>query len=200
LTKLVFGFNGLDPETVRPLTSSSVFGHLEVRQLNNSGWFWSQQEYAGRQYDESIRALADSPFLGRLRVLNLGGNGLDDRALSILLGSPHLEQIQELALFSNRITDAGVAALAGSRRVQHLERLDLSWNAIGNNGLQELASSPCLNGLRELVLYGYRIDIDAARLLAEASGLPKVRMLWVDSEDIEAEVACVLQSRYPDSV
>jgi uncharacterized protein (TIGR02996 family) len=75
-----------------------------------------------------IRELVYSPWMSRLRDLNLSSNGLDDRAVRTLAASPNIAGLRTLDLRGNNLTMAGVRALAGSKFLTSLRKLELSGN------------------------------------------------------------------------
>jgi uncharacterized protein (TIGR02996 family) len=82
----------------------------------------------GPDWLQLIRDLVRSPWMGRLRDLNLAGNQLDDRAVRILAPSPNVTGLRTLDLCGNDLTIAGVRALAKSKRLTNLRKLGLSDN------------------------------------------------------------------------
>ncbi len=103
------------------------------------------------------RALAGSPYLGRLTKLDLDGgpygdNRVGDVGAEALAGAAGLSRVAELGLANNGITDAGARALAASPHVAGLTWLDLGDNQIGEAGVQALIDSTTLAGLTALGL------------------------------------------------
>jgi carbon storage regulator CsrA len=123
------------------LLGSAPIRHLHLRP---SGWSPTSRE--------DIAALAASPYLSRLRALDLGQNGLGDEDVSRLVASAHLAGLAALLLRGNGIGDAGAAALARSPYLAGLAALDLAGNQIGTAGATALASSAHLGRLALLVL------------------------------------------------
>lgn len=97
-------------------------------------------------------SLGLSPWLERLEVLGLRGNGLGDWSVQFLGRSPFLSGLRRLDLGDNGVGDGGVAALAGSPHLAGLNELRLDGNAIGETGLRALTASPHLAGLQRLDL------------------------------------------------
>jgi uncharacterized protein (TIGR02996 family) len=75
-------------------------------------------------------ALCTSPYLARLRSLNLNGNELDDDHCVRLASLPALSEVRWIDLGNNDIHERGVEALAAS---PHLRKLRVLW----------LAGNPC---------------------------------------------------------
>jgi uncharacterized protein (TIGR02996 family) len=99
-----------------------------------------------------------------------------------LAHSPRLTNLSVLNLAGNVIGDGGLTSLAGSRNMAGLTVLNLAGNdigAIGTAGLEALCESPRLSRLRELVLRGNPLGPAGARVLSEWSGLARLRRLDV---------------------
>jgi uncharacterized protein (TIGR02996 family) len=97
------------------------------------------------------KALAKSPYFGRVRVLGLnwvGRSGLP--ALRELLGSPKLTNLRNLVAFSCGLGDAGAKVVAESPQLSGLEVAFLDCNEIGDEGAKAIAKSPYLKSLTNL--------------------------------------------------
>ncbi len=101
---------------------------------------------------DGVRALASSPYLGRLRVLHLFRNDVGDAGVEALAAAPWLGGLHRLNLFDNGLSDAGARALAACPLLARLRILNLGGNEIGDAGVAALAASPHLAGLITLVL------------------------------------------------
>ena len=136
LDSLDLGFNGLDEAGVRVLARASTLPNLRELALNDNGHVTG----------DGVRLLADSPFFGGLRALDLSGNDVNDAGARALVESRPLARLAALRLAGNHIGDAGVAVLARSglfrRMLAHDPRVDLRANAIGPAGAAALAGSP----------------------------------------------------------
>jgi uncharacterized protein (TIGR02996 family) len=155
----------------------------------------------------TVGALAGSPWLARLRELNLGNNpDLGSLGGTILAGSPHLAglwvlllhycalgdeaiarlsaaampRLTELYLSGNELNDAAAVALADSGNFPLLTDLDLRDNQIGDGGAVALAHQADLPQLLMLYLTNNRIGADGAEALAFSGGLPKLARLWLN--------------------
>jgi hypothetical protein len=191
LIRLEIGSARPNAPAVANLAASMHLANLQVLDLGSST---PEVQDIGK---EGIRALADSPFLGRLRTLLLRRTSIDDGAMAILAASPHLAHITELDLSDNWIEAEGVEALAASPHAQRLRSLNLSNNPIGPRGVEALATSPYLRELERLDLIGCGIGIQGARVLAETEKLPALKSLELDPEDIPGHVLTALRQRYP---
>lgn len=126
--------------------------------LDLAGWYC----YDPRELlvdDEQTAALAISPFVSGLEVLNLRCNAIRDDGVRALATSPHLGRLKTLDLRANLLGDEGVKALAGSSDLRELVSLDLSFNdgRVTDDGWRSLADARSLPGLRGLGLVGNRI-------------------------------------------
>jgi uncharacterized protein (TIGR02996 family) len=89
--------------------------------------------------DTTLEALLQSPYLDRLRDLDLSNNRLTDRAVTLLLGSPVFERLRVLSLRNNHLTSAGALALLAARKQGRL-RLGLHGNDCGRAAVEEWTS------------------------------------------------------------
>jgi uncharacterized protein (TIGR02996 family) len=101
---------------------------------------------------EAVRWLASWPPLGRIRILDLTGAGLDAEQMAILAGSPHLGRLQRLVLRNNDISGRGVQALTRSPHVKGLISLDLTANLLSVADLRALGRCRHLAGVQVLAL------------------------------------------------
>ncbi|MBX9681361.1 MAG: TIGR02996 domain-containing protein [Gemmataceae bacterium] len=116
---------------------------------------------------DCIDSLAASPFLKRIRFLDLSDNMLGNRSLRVLAQSPWLTNLQGLNLSSSLLSDAGLAALVASPYLTNLEELYLCDNRIGRSGIRALTESPLSEQLKVLSLRFNRIDAVTAGLLED---------------------------------
>ena len=86
----------------------------------------------------SIEALLTSPYLGKLRYLELRAAELGDEGVGLLLDSGIVGQLDVLDVQGGGITDAGARLLAWHDDPRKLAKLDISYNAITKAGLQLL--------------------------------------------------------------
>jgi uncharacterized protein (TIGR02996 family) len=126
-------------------------------------------------------ALAASPMLAGLRVLNLEWNsGIGPAGARALAESPYLTQLEELILDHAPIGTEGAIALAKSANLRHLRHLSLQLTGIGDAGAKALAKSPHLTNLRTLLLGGCDLHAAGARAIAESRYLQGVTWLNLD--------------------
>lgn len=137
--------------------------------------------------EQTVRALAASPFLANLHSLNLDGSTISDVGARALAGSPNLTGLTSLNLHFNDIGDDGARALAASPYLANLHSLDLSVNEIGDSGARALATSAHLRDVRSLDLSYNEIGDAGARSLLRSlrsGSLRNVINMNVDSNDL----------------
>ena len=100
------------------------------------------QNHIGTQ---SITALSrlNTSLVSKLHVINLEGNNLCDKNISLLCNSLSIsDKIVELILSRNKISQEGALALANYiKYTTHLLKLDLSWNNIRGDGGKHICSA-----------------------------------------------------------
>jgi uncharacterized protein (TIGR02996 family) len=97
-----------------------------------------------------VGGLARSPYLARIRALDLCANHLWDDAARLLARSPAIRGLASLDLSFNSLSSAGVQALAAAKSWPRLETLDLRGNdRIDDHGAAALvrATMPALTTL-----------------------------------------------------
>lgn len=92
--------------------------------------------------------------LGRwpLRHLRLGRNEVRRIGCEAIANAPFVRKLRVLDLFGAEVTSGGVQALSATEALAGLKHLHLAENPIGPGGLAALAESPHLRGLRLLDL------------------------------------------------
>jgi hypothetical protein len=128
---LILRDNRLGDAGAAALVASPVFARMAERE----GRIDLRRVEMGRI---GARALADSPALELVEVLDLEGNNLGDEGLEALAASPYLRRLRELKLRETRINDDGVRALARSEIMATLRLLDLTGNLILEDSVQRL--------------------------------------------------------------
>jgi uncharacterized protein (TIGR02996 family) len=151
------------------------------------------------QVGAALPEVAVSPYLARLRTLDLEKNELGDADLAALAQSPHLGELDTLMLWCNHVGDAGVRALAGGR-LGRLRRLDLAGNNVGDAGAATLASSTLLRGLAMLDLTGNQITDAGAQALAASPHAAGIAWLELAKNPITAVGMAVLRERFAGRV
>lgn len=88
--------------------------------------------------DAGVRALAQSPFLADLEGLNLTHCGIGDLGVLALASSPHLGRLRELYLDFNNVTDSGAGALAAAAHLDRIASLHVGFNNVTRRGQNAL--------------------------------------------------------------
>jgi hypothetical protein len=102
--------------------------------------------------EAGFEALAASPHLGALELLDLEGNRAGPRAGLALAGSTRLGRLRKLRLGGCQVGDAGVVALAASDRFPQLFSLDLAYSGMSLQGLHAVLNPSGVARLRCLEL------------------------------------------------
>ena len=101
-------------------TASSIYDRAPVLRL----WLTGVKPVA--------QQLFSSPFLERIRALELARNDLDDDDVELIARSAHLGELRWLSLSTNRVGPRGLEALAASQGLPRLEYLGLSFNPVAD--------------------------------------------------------------------
>jgi uncharacterized protein (TIGR02996 family) len=138
---------------------------------------------------DQARALAQQPWLARLRALSLSraaGTESDDSnaALALILRSPHLHDLEALQLPSS-IGTPGAQAVAKAGALVGLRELDLRWSRIGPGDMASLAGAAHLAGLTRLVLENAYLGPEGAAALAGSPHLRNLRNLDLSHTHIQ---------------
>jgi uncharacterized protein (TIGR02996 family) len=120
--------------------------------------------------------LLASPYLARLRSLDLHASALGAGRTEGLARCDKLAGLRELNLGANSITARGTRALLRSRCLPELERLHLTLNRVGNDGFTDLATAS-FPRLRHLDLSSNHLDAAGARSLVAAGWLSQLETL-----------------------
>lgn len=155
-----------------------------------------------------IEALAASPFLARVTILDLAGwycyddpaDLIDDEQATMLASSRQVSGLTSLNLRCNQIRDAGVKALVQSPHLRSLENLDLRVNLLGDAGVQAVACSSLLPRLRtlDLAFNDGRITDAGWRALAAAPDLAQLRWLCLASNPMNEATKEAFRTRLGD--
>lgn len=168
---LDLSFNGLDDTAARLLARTAALPRLRELRLNDNG----------RLTADGLTALAESPALSGLELLDVSANDIGPAGVRAVIDSPYLGRLHAVVIHTNRIGDAGAEALAGSellaRMLAREPTLALPRCGIGPAGMRALAGSPHIAAVRELDLKGNNLGDDGTRELAESDGLPNLRRL-----------------------
>lgn len=153
---LALGSNELGPEAFECLARWANGRALrELKAETNSAW------------SDGAAALAGSPHLTGLTLLDLSGNELEPEGAAAL-AKAGFGDLRTLILARNGVGDDGAAALARAA-LPALRALDLSGNFIRDAGLTAFAAATGLPGLAELNLNDNRIGSAGAAALSKAA-------------------------------
>jgi uncharacterized protein (TIGR02996 family) len=172
----------LGDSQLRPLVELPQLGSLRALELLASG----------EMDANSVRALAESPYLANLASLDLSFNGVGDAGARALASSPYLHRLTHLILRGNEIGGPGLRALAQAPGLKELRWLDLAANFVNAASVTALVSSPHLKHLTSLDLGDSGLHADSVRALASSSQLSRLQRLFLDSSSLGDEAASAL--------
>jgi len=138
--------------------------------------------------DVTLRALAHTSRLGRLRALDLSHNAFTTDGLEVLLESKHLSELEEFRLARNALDTYAPELVAEAPTLKNLRVLDLSHNPL-DQGAHDLARAAMLKELRVLLLRSVGLDDEGARWIARAPHLKQLRVVDLTGNRIAEEGA-----------
>ena len=103
--------------------------------------------------DEGLEALADSPYLQNLELLNANHNEIGDDGAIAIANTENLPNLKDLSMFGNVIGDRGAQAIADSPQSKKYTKLDLYKNQYTRKGYKALTESDNLKNCEELEVY-----------------------------------------------
>ena len=129
---------------------------------------------------ETLGAIAETPYLQHLEVLDL--SGVSSWTLPQLFGlmrARGLINLRELDLSDTRVDAAALEALGESVFAETLERLSLAdlWLELTVEGCQALGSASALSGLRCLDVSDNKLDDECVRALLAGHGFTSLEKL-----------------------
>lgn len=130
-----------------------------------------------------VRALANSPNLPRLRILNLSNTRPGRRGIQALGDSGRFRTLRMVDLSHNALGPATIKPLIAAEAETSLRVLNLANNPLGDTGVIALARSPCLKSLLELDLRNVNLHEKGAIALAESPFLENLQFLNLRSCD-----------------
>src|SRR5262249_1780836 len=134
LTWLGLSRNYLTDEALQAIASCGRFTRLRTLHLGGNNHQLEGADPGDQVTDAGLLALAESPHLTSLRVLDLSGAVGTTAGIEAVLNSPHW-RLTEFGLSFCDIEGDPLRALATSPRLSHLRRLDVSY-AIGGFGME----------------------------------------------------------------
>jgi uncharacterized protein (TIGR02996 family) len=185
LRALDLSINPLGLEGVRHLAACPHLVGLE--RLRLASVYGSGQDI-GRH---AINALVDSPFLHRLRCLDVADLASGSEGARALSRAVFTSGLQTLRLRKNSLGDKGALRLARTEALCPVV-LDLGETAIGPIGMEALVESPCVSRLRKLNLSDNKIGNRGGVALFRSSSLTRLRTVELGSTDIGDETVLAL--------
>ena len=132
LRKIVIQTGGLNQSTLHEaLAANAPIEHFEV-------WLGSDDYGANTSIEDFAELLAGNLF-PQLHTLGLCNSQYADALAQAVATSPLIERIKMLDLSGGTLTDTGAKALIASGKLGHLERLDISFHYVSPAVVQELA-------------------------------------------------------------
>jgi uncharacterized protein (TIGR02996 family) len=142
-----------------------------------------------------VRALAESPWLSRIRSLEMfNGHIAGALVLRAVAASPHIAGLTSLYAGQCALGDGVVRLVAASPHLASLRHLDVRHNSITSAGVRALIGSAHRRATRSLSLCANRVSADDVVALLESSGWPALADLdlWntnLDDPGLEQVVA-----------
>lgn len=153
LTHLMLSHAKAKAGVMKDLAASPHLGELT--------WLDVAGEKVGKKGAEAI---ASGPWT-KLDHLNLSHCFLTDAGAAALAEAPWLGDLRYLNLASNDLTAAGLETLLS--RLDKVETLVLTWGQFGERGARALANAEHLKSLKRLSLDSCEMTTEACRVLAE---------------------------------
>jgi hypothetical protein len=173
---------------VEALANSRNLAHLTALNLGGDESPKKEREFS---------ALASSPFLSRLKSIELEGNCIGDARLIEIFRSPNLARITVLNVNGNEMTLAGLRVLLGSCFVTRLRSLNIGWNGmIGLAGARMLSDAKELANLRELNVRYCNVHPKGISALLASPHLRRLKMLDVEGNRIGEGDRNILLQRF----
>ena len=167
--------------------SSNEFTSDSVKALANSG-FLKRLKFLdlGRSQeimDEGGIAIARSDWFQGLEVVRLSCIGLGNEGLAAVLGGLG-ERVSELDVGINRFKENALKLIGECAALSHVQSLDVSrCSAISAADIESFAGSPCLSNIRALDLRGIACNLmdDFLISMAQSATWQNLRSLNLDS-------------------
>jgi uncharacterized protein (TIGR02996 family) len=139
-------------------SARKIFAAAPIREVRLHQFSWHK-----------AKALAESPYLTRVRVLDLNdGNRIGNLGVEALMRSPQLRNLAELKVGRNSLGSAAIRSIAESPYVRGLRGLKAERNDLYDDGLKHLAGSPALREITYLDLERTRTGDDGLMALARS--------------------------------
>jgi uncharacterized protein (TIGR02996 family) len=178
LESLAFRGHFLRDRELRELLASPYLNRLTALDLREQGI-----ETGG------VRALAESPLISGLQLLDLGNNrAVGDQAVRALAAASGAASLRTLKLGGTNLTARGVNDLFGSVTLSALRELDLSsvqWRDL-SGFVESMARSPVLGKLTALNLARHPLPLTELQRLLSVLGRPGFLRLGLSDCRLEA--------------
>jgi uncharacterized protein (TIGR02996 family) len=150
---------------------------------------------------EGLRILARSPHAVNLVRLEIGNNNIGDTGASLLARTSYMPGLRELDLCHNRITSVGLRALLRSKQRRAIRALSLSGNQVSPDDLCTLLESKNWPGLTDLNLWYTRLGNPGVRQLAGCRGLARLTALNLNNNNLtDAGIRALAGSPYASNL
>ncbi len=123
-----------------------------------------------RELRQTLGDIVDAPWLERITHLDLSGNSLGNRSLSVLARSPARMALRLLRMNGCELNAASVAAFATADPFENLRSLHLADNGLGELGVRNLATSAALQSVVDLDLSRNHLGEAGAAALVHGAG------------------------------
>ena len=134
-----------------------------------------------------FQKIRDSKWLGQLSALALDRNEASDDDYVAVVSAPTMTRLNRLEILSGDMTSAGVQRLANAANLQSVKELHLwTWN-VDDQAAQAIADSPVLNSLESLEIRGRQTDM-SVQLLANSPNCNSLRSLRIDGSLTDASI------------
>ena len=144
--------------------------------------------------------MASSPFLTKLKALELEANEIGDAALIKLFQSPNLAKITHLNVNGNNMTLSGLRILLQSSFASQLRSLNVGWNRkLGLAGARLLSATRELANLRDLTVRYCGIPAEGISALLASPHLTNVKALDIEGNGIGERDRSAYQKRFGKS-
>ncbi|MFO0842539.1 MAG: TIGR02996 domain-containing protein [Gemmataceae bacterium] len=173
LTHLNLGGSGLNSQDLEALFGWAGLAAVEELTLWNN-----------RLGNAGARHLAASPYVGRLRSLDLTFSEIGMRGMQALARAQPLAGLREVRLAYNNILSAGLEALLSASFAGNLRSLELNENGLGDAGAELLAAWPGLGRVRTLELRGNRLTSAGVQALCSSPHLGGLTTLVLSNNPI----------------
>ncbi len=122
-----------------------------------------------RELRQTLGEIVDAPWLERITHLDLSGNSLGNRGLSVLARSPARTSLRQLQMNRCELNAASVVAFANADSFANLQSLHVADNGLGEVGTRTLATAGALRQVVDLDLSRNHLQDAGAAALVDAA-------------------------------